>query len=117
MSDRCVIHGCNNRSDMDAGISTHFSPTIKSERDKWFSEIRTHSPREFQSKRKVCGGCQVHFAEEYFSRAFHMEGCCRGLIPRSIPTILKIEPGKQTTTTLSKPCLILSIKASVLCQP
>ena len=61
-------------------------------------EIRAHSPRELKSERKVCVWCvQVHFAEECFSRAFHMEGCCRRLIPGSIRTILKIEPGKQSS--------------------
>ena len=60
---------------MNAGISAHFSPTIKSERDTRVVEIRAHSPRELKSERNVCGGCvQVHFAEECFSRAFHMEG-------------------------------------------
>ena len=37
MPDRCLVHGCSNRSDMNAGISAHFSRTIKSERDKWLS--------------------------------------------------------------------------------
>ena len=61
-------------------------------------EIRAHLQRELQSERKVCGGCvQVHLAEECFSRAFHMEGCRRRLIPGSIPTIRKIEPGKQSS--------------------
>ena len=61
-------------------------------------EIRAHSLRELKSERNVCGGCvQVHFAEECFSRAFHMEGCRRRLIPGSIPTIRKIEPGKQSS--------------------
>ena len=62
-------------------------------------EIRAHSTCELKSERnKVCGGCvQVHFTEECFSRAFHMEGCCRRLIPGSIPTIRKIEPGKQSS--------------------
>ena len=50
------------------------------------------------SERKVCGGCvQVHFAEERFSRAFHMEGCRRRLILGSIPTIRKIELEKQSS--------------------
>ena len=31
MPDRCLVHGCSNRSDMNAGISAHFTPTIKSE--------------------------------------------------------------------------------------
>ena len=42
---------------------------------RYVVEIRAHSPRELKSERKVCGECvQVHFAEECFSRAFHMEG-------------------------------------------
>ena len=54
--DRCLVHGCSNRSDMNAGISAHFSPTIKSERDTWLSFV--HSPCELKFERnKVCGGC------------------------------------------------------------
>ena len=93
---------------MNAGISAHFSPTIKSERDTWLRFVHT---RELKSERKVCGGCvQVHFAEECFSRASHMEGCRRRLIPGSIPTIRKIEPETifQTTTPQGKSCSILS---------
>ena len=92
MPDRCLVHGCSNRSDMNAGISAHFSPTINSERDTWLRFVHTHRAR------KVCGGCvQVHFAEECFSRAFHMEGCRRRLIPGPFPTIRKIKPGKQSS--------------------
>ena len=42
MPDRCLVHGCSNRSDMNAGISAHFSPTIKSERDTWLRFVHTH---------------------------------------------------------------------------
>ena len=41
--DRCLVHGCSNRSDMNAGISAHFSPTIKSERDTWLRFVHTHA--------------------------------------------------------------------------
>ena len=41
MPDRCLVHGCGNRSDMNAGISAHFSPTIKSERDTWLRFVHT----------------------------------------------------------------------------
>ena len=97
MPDRCLVHVCSNRSDMNAA--------------RYVVEIRAHSPRELKSERKVCGGCvQVRFAEEWFSRAFHMEGCRRRLIPGSIPTIRKIEPETifQTTTPQGKSCSILS---------
>ena len=39
--DRCLVHGYSNRSDMNAGISLHFSPTIKSERDTWLRFVHT----------------------------------------------------------------------------
>ena len=42
MSDRCLVHGCSNRSDMNVGISAHFSPPIKSERDTWLRFLYTH---------------------------------------------------------------------------
>ena len=41
--DRCLVHGCSNRSHMNAGISAHFSPTIKSERDTWLRFVDTHA--------------------------------------------------------------------------
>ena len=93
MPDRCVVHGCSNRSNIKAGISARFSPTIKSERDKWLRFVRNHRANFNQSGKFVV--CSVHFAEKCFSRAIHMEGCSRRLIPGSVPTIWKIEPGKQ----------------------
>ena len=98
MPDRGLAHGCSNRSDMNAGISAHFSPTIKSEWDTWLRFVRTNRANLNPSGKFVAGDCvQVHFAEECFSRAFHMEGCRRRLIPGSIPTIRKIKPGKQSS--------------------
>ena len=107
MRDRCLVHGCSNRSDMSAGISAHFSPAIN------VVEIRAHSPRELKSERNACGGCvQVHFAEKCFSRAFHMEGCRWQLIPGSIYSYNTEDQARetifQTTTPQGKPCSILS---------
>ena len=42
MPDRCLVHGFSNRSDMNAGISAHFSPAIKSERDTCLRFVHTH---------------------------------------------------------------------------
>ena len=42
MPDHCLVHECSNRSDMNAGISAHFSPTTKSERDMWLRFLHTH---------------------------------------------------------------------------
>ena len=97
MPDRCLVHGCSNRSDMNAGISAHFSPTIKSERDTWLRFVHTHRANLIRAEYSLWRVCSVHFAEECFSRAFHMEGCRRRLIPGSFPTIRKIEPRKQSS--------------------
>ena len=43
--DRSLVHGGSNRSDMNSGISAHFSPTMESERDALLRFV------------KVCGGC------------------------------------------------------------
>ena len=70
-------------------------------------EIRAHSPRELQPERKVSGGVSpFRGGKKCFSRALHIDGCRRRLILRSIPTIWKIEPRKQTITPQGKPCLI-----------
>ena len=42
MPDRCLVHRYSNRSDMNAGISAHFSPTIKSKWDTWLRFMHTH---------------------------------------------------------------------------
>jgi len=42
MPDHCVAHGYSNRTDKNAGISAHFSPTMRSERDKWLRYVHTH---------------------------------------------------------------------------
>ena len=71
MPDRCVVHGCSNRSDMNAGISAHFSLTImKSERDKWLRFVHTHRANFNPSGKFVVGVSR----RGIFSRAFYMEG-------------------------------------------
>ena len=42
MLDRYLVHGCSNRSDMNASISAHFSPTIKSERYTRLRFVHAH---------------------------------------------------------------------------
>ena len=96
MLDHCVVHGCSNRSNVKAGISAHFSPTIKSERDKWLRFVRTHRTNFNPTGKFVV--CSVHFAEECFSRPIHMEGCNRRLIPGSVPTLWKIKPEKPSNS-------------------
>ena len=60
-------------------------------------EIRAHSTRELQPERKVCGGCQSILQKSVFQEPFHIKGCRRRLIPGLIPTIWKIDPGKQSS--------------------
>ena len=74
---------------------------------------------EIKSERKVCGGCvQVHFAEECFSRAFHMKSCRRRLIPGSIPTIRKIEPEKQSSKRQHRKVSLIQFYLSFgMCHP
>ena len=96
MPDLCLVHGGSNRSDMNAGISAHFSPTIKSERDTWLRFVLTHCAN-LNPSGKFVAGVFSPFRGGMISRAFHMEGCRRRLIPGSSPTIRTIEPGKQSS--------------------
>ena len=122
MPDRCVVHGCSNRLDMNTGISAHFSPTIKSERDKWLRFVHTHR-ENFNPSGKFVAGCWSISQRNVFQEPFHMEGCRHQLIPGLILAIWKIDPWRktifQTTTTQGKSRLILCTLslASVLCQP
>ena len=97
MPDRCLVHGCSNRSDMNAGISAYFSPTVKSERDTWLRFLHTHLANLNPSGIKVVAGVFSPFRRGMFFKSVsqHMEGC--RLIPGSVPTIRKIEPGKQSS--------------------
>ena len=55
MPDRCPVHGYSNRSDMNGGISAHFSPTIKSERDTCLRFVHTHRANLNPSGKFVAG--------------------------------------------------------------
>ena len=55
MRDRCLVDLCSNRSDMNAGISAPFSPTIKSERDTWLRFAPTHRANLNPSGKFVAG--------------------------------------------------------------
>ena len=118
MPDRCLVHGCSNRSDMNAGISAHFSPTIKSERDTWLRFGRTHRANLNPSGKFGAGVFKSISPRNVFQERSH--GRCRHrLIPGSIPTIRKIEPGKQSSKwqhcKVSLGQLYLSFRA-VLCH-
>ena len=78
MHDRCVIHGCSNRSDMNAGISAHFSPTIKSERDKWLRFVHTHRAN-FNPSGKFVAGVKSISRRNVFQERFIWKAVVVGL--------------------------------------
>ena len=109
MPDRCLVHGCSNRLDMNAGISAHFSPTIKSERDTWL--IRAHSPRELIRAESLWRLCSSSFRGGMFFKSVS-----HGRLSSSVYSWLNSyntedrarETIFQTTTPQGKPCSILS---------
>ena len=105
MPDRCLVHGCSNRSDMNAGISAHFSPRIKSERDTLL--------------RLRLNPCGINFVARVFSpfrRRMFYKSVSHGMLSSSAYSWLNSyntedrarETIFQTTTPQGKPWLILS---------
>ena len=74
----CIVHGCSNRSDMNAGISAHFSPTIKSERDKWLRLVYTHR-ENFNSSGKFVAGVSPFRRGMFFKSRFIWKAVVVGL--------------------------------------
>ena len=105
MPDLCLVHGCSNRSDMNAGISAHFSPTIKSERDTWLRLRLNPSGIKF-----VAGVFSL------FRRGMFFWSVSHGRLSSSAYSWLNSyntedrarETIFQTKTPQGKPCLILS---------
>ena len=82
---------------MNAGIFALFSPTIKSERDKWLRFVHTHRAN-FNPSGKFVAGVSPFRRGNVFQEPFHMGGGCRRrLIPVLISAIWKIDPGKQSS--------------------
>ena len=69
MSDRCLVHGCSNRSDMNVGISAHFSPPIKSERDTWLRFLYTHRANLNPSGKNFVAGVFSPFRRGMFFKS------------------------------------------------
>ena len=70
MPDRCLVHGCSNRSDMNAGISAHFSPAIKSERDTCLRFVHTHRANLNPSGKFVAGVFKSISRRDVFQERF-----------------------------------------------
>ena len=71
MPDRCVVHRGSNRSDMNAGISAHFSPTIKSEGDTWLRFVHTHCANLNPSGKFVAGVFSPFRGGRFFKSVSH----------------------------------------------
>ena len=69
MPDRCLVHRCSNRSDMNAGISAHFSPAIKSERDTWLRFVHTYRANLNPSGIKFVAGVFSPFRRGVFFKS------------------------------------------------
>ena len=79
MPDRGLVHGCSNRSDMNAGISAHFSPTIKSERDTWLRFVHTHHANLNPSGKFVAGVFKSISRRNVFQERFQWKAVVVGL--------------------------------------
>ena len=93
-SDRCVVQGCSNRSNLKAGISIHNSPINPAHRAKWKKCILLHR-KNFNPEGRFAV-CSDHFESSCFARQFHMEGSVRRLSPGSVPTIWKAREAPLT---------------------
>ena len=79
MPDRGPIHGCSNRSDMNAGISADFSPTIKRERDTWLRFVCTHRANLNPSGKFVAGVLKSISPRNVFQERFTLKAVVVGL--------------------------------------
>ena len=79
MPDRFLVHGCSNRSDMNAGISAHFSLTIKSERDTWLRFVHTQSANLNPSGKFVAGVFKSISRRNAFQERFTWKAVVVGL--------------------------------------
>ena len=84
VSNRCVVQGCSNTSDIKAGVSLHKSPVDRNLRLKWKAFVSTHRAQFNSDGRFVI--CSDHFSKDCFERSFYLQGF-RRLKPESIPTI------------------------------
>ena len=81
MPDRCLVHGCSNRSDMNAGIYAHFSPTMTSERDTWLRFVHTHRANLNPSGKFVAGVFISISRRNVFQERFTRKAVVVGLFP------------------------------------
>lgn len=87
MATHCVVIGCNKKADKKKGVSIHRCPLDKKYRDKWKRFLRVHGQEYKPKDNEQFGICSVHFKNEWFSRAFHVEGYRRTLKEGAFPSI------------------------------
>ena len=73
------MQACSNRSDMNAGIAVHFSPTIKSERDTWSRFVHTHRANLNPSGNFVAGVFKSISRRNTFQERFTWKAVVVGL--------------------------------------
>lgn len=99
-SSRCVVFGCSQKSDINTGISVHKSPENKEGSDKWKKFVRLHRANFNPNGRFAI--CSDHFDDSCFSRAIHVEGRPRRLIPGAVPTIWTRQSSQEVTSARSR---------------
>ena len=75
-SSRCVVHGCSNYANRNAGISLHLSPIENKIRVLWVQFVKTHRVNFNPTGRFVI--CSAHFDDQCFERR-HIETKGRSL--------------------------------------
>ena len=74
---RCVLQDCDNKTDLDAGISIHLSPLSNRGRLQWKKLVDMHRKNFYP--RGQFGICSMHFTKNCFTRTLHIPGTSRRL--------------------------------------
>lgn len=97
MTSRCIVFGCSNYADLDAGISVHISPPETPILNQWKRFVRSHRGN-FHPQGKF-GIYSKHFANDCFVRAVHIKGQQRRLVKGAVPTIWGYEETQEENAT------------------
>jgi hypothetical protein len=101
-SSRCVVQGCSNFSNIEKGISLHFSPGVnkKSEQEQWLRFVRTHRANfKPQGRFAVCSN---HFESKSFTKALLVSGSGRRIMPGAVPMSWKKHADEKVQSDRSR---------------
>ena len=105
VSNRCVVQGFSNTSDIKAGVSLHKSPIDRSLSLKWKAFVSTYRAQFNPDGRFVV--CSDQLLQDCFERSFYLQGF-RSLKQGSIPAIwqrsektMAVRPGIEPETSLT----------------